>query len=128
MAVMAPVFELTDLERKLLRLALCRSAQLGEITTSAVKFVQSLRDRNVESVLIETVLDGGSNDVEPAIRMSHPDYGLVVMPWGKHKGEMFMDIPPNYLRWARHWILQDEERAQRFQDLAASIEQFLQQT
>ena len=41
---------------------------------------------------------------------------------------MFMDISPNYLRWARHWILQDEERAQRFKDLAEAIEQFLQQT
>ena len=128
MAVMAPAFELTDLERKLLRLALCRSAQLGEITTSAVKFVQSLRDRNVESVLIETALDGGSNDVEPAIRMSHPDYGLTIMRWGKYRQQMFMDISPNYLRWARHWILQDEERAQRFKDLAEAIEQFLQQT
>ena len=82
----------------------------------------------MESGVIETALDGGSNDAEPAIRMSHPDYGLTVMPWGKHKNSLLMDIEPNYLRWARHWILQDEERAQRFKDLAEAIERFLQQT
>jgi hypothetical protein len=73
MLVMAG-FELTELEKKLLRLALCSSAQGAEVTTSAVKLVQSLRNRAVESATIETALeDHGS---EPAIRMSRPDYGL----------------------------------------------------
>jgi hypothetical protein len=125
--VVMPAFELTDLERKLLRLALCGSAQPGEVLTSGQKLIESLRNRGVESVAIESALDGGSNGAEPAIRMSRPDYGLTAMPWGKHKGELFMDIPPSYLRWARHWILLDEERAQRFEELANAIEQFLEQ-
>jgi Putative quorum-sensing-regulated virulence factor len=123
-----PASELSDLERKLLRLALCEvsSACRGHDKCSEAYPVLAQPQRGERHD--RDCAEGHGNGSEPAIRMSHPDYGLVVMPWGKHKGSMFMDIPPNYLRWARHWIHQDEERAQRFQDLAASIEQFLQQT
>jgi hypothetical protein len=121
-------FQLTELERKLLRLALCSSAQGGEVTTSAYKLIESLRTRGVESSTIENALEGNQQGTEIAARMSKPDWGLTVMPWGKHKNELFMDIQPSYLRWARRWILEDEERAQRFRDLAEAIDQFLNQT
>ena len=126
MLVMAG-FELTELEKKLLRLALCSSAQGAEVATSAVKLVQSLRNRAVESATIETALEGHGNGSGPAIRMSRPDWGLVQMPFGKHRGELLMDIPPSYLCFIRRWIADAPDRATRFKDLAEAIEQFLEQ-
>jgi hypothetical protein len=126
MAVMAG-FALTDLERQLLRLALCSSAQGGEITTSAQKLIQSLRNRGVESVSIETALDGDQNGAEPAIRMSRPDWGLVTCPLRKYKGQMLMDIPPSYLRWALRWTNDVPDRAAYFKDFADAINRFLNQ-
>jgi hypothetical protein len=123
-----PAFELSDLERKLLRLALCSSAQGGEIAASAQKLIESWLNRGVESVAIESALDGGSNGSEPVIRMSRPDYGLTTMPFGRHKGSMFLDIEPSYLRFIRGWINDAPDRAARFKELAEAIEHFLQQT
>ena len=123
-----PGFELTELECKLLRLALCESAQPGEVLTSGKKLIESWRARGVDSVAVETALSGGSNGAETAIQMSRPDYGLTRMPFGKHKDEMFMDIPPGYLRYIQRWINDAPDRATRFKDLADAIEQFLQQT
>ena len=100
-------FELTDFELKLLRLALCESALGGEIATSAQKFIESLRARGVDSATLETALGESSNET---IILSQPDWGMTVMPWGKHKGEMIMDIPPSYLRWALRWINEDTDR------------------
>ena len=42
-------FELTEFELKMLRLALCASAQGGEISTGAEKLIKSLRARGVDS-------------------------------------------------------------------------------
>ena len=100
MPVAAMAFRLEDMERKLLRLALSPSAQGGEITTSATKLINALRARGVESSTIENALEG-SNDAEN-MRSRHLQAGLGAdrMPWGKHKGELLMDIPPSYLRWA----------------------------
>ena len=125
MAIMAG-FALTERERQLLRLALCSSAQGGEITTSAEKLIQSLRRRNVESGAIETALEGIGAD-EPSTQISRPDYGLTTMPWGKHRGKMFMDIEPSYLRFIRRWIADAPDRAVKFKSLAEAIEQFLEQ-
>jgi hypothetical protein len=49
------------------------------------------------------------------------------MPFGRHKGEMFMDIPPCDLRSTLRWINEAPDRARKFKDLANAIEQFLQQ-
>ena len=73
-------FELTELERKLLRLALCESAQPGEVLTQrGKKLIESWRARGVDSVAVETVLSGGTNGAEAASQMSRPDYGLTRM-------------------------------------------------
>jgi hypothetical protein len=113
------------MERKLLRLALNPSAQGGEITTSAVKLVESLRKRGVDSSQIENALEGSNGAggmIEPAI--SKPDWGLVQMPWGKHKGSLLMDIPPSYLQWAlRTWAPDTPGR----QELLDAIKNFLNQ-
>jgi hypothetical protein len=119
-------FRLGDMERKLLRLALNPSSRGGEITTSAIKLINALRARGVESSTIENALESGG-DGEIAARMSKPDWGLVQMPWGKHKGSMLMDISPSYLRWALQWINEAPDRAARFKSLTEAINQFLNQ-
>jgi hypothetical protein len=116
-------FRLSELERQLLRLALCRSAQGGEITTSAMKLIKSWRDRGVESNSIETAFEGSG--AEPPVQLSKPDHGLNVMPFGQHKGEMFMNIPPSDLHSTFRWINEAPARARKFKDLADAIDQFL---
>jgi putative quorum-sensing-regulated virulence factor len=56
--------------------------------------------------------------------ISKPDWGLVQMPWGKHKGSLLMDIPPSYLRWAvRTWEPDTPGR----EELLDAIKNFLNQ-
>ena len=53
----------------------------------------------------------------------------LVLTFGKHKGEMLMDVTPSYLRWVLHWINDDPDRAASpmLGDTAYAIEQFFQQ-
>jgi hypothetical protein len=120
-------FELTELERRLLRLALCSSAQGAEISTSATKLIQSWRARGVESSALENVFSGGQDGVEVVIQMSRPDYGLTVCPFKKYRGEMLMNIPPSYLHWILGWINEAPDRATKFKDFAYAVEEFLKQ-
>lgn len=119
--------ELTDQERKLLRLGLDPAAQPGEIQGGAVKLFQSLRRRGVTADEFEASLDGVAIPSPPP-QKSAPDYGLQRMPFGKHKGELFMDIPPMDLRSTWRWINETPDKAAKFKDLAFAIEQFLKQT
>jgi hypothetical protein len=119
-------FRLSELERRFLKLALCSSAQGAEISTSAVKLIESWRHRGVESSTIESALEGNGAEA-PAQISSKPDYGLTIVPWGRHKGKMFMDVPPHDLRSTWQWITEDPGRAARFKNLAHSINQFLNQ-
>jgi hypothetical protein len=124
MPVAAMAFRLEDTERKLLRLALSPSAQGGEIATSATKLINALRARGVESSMIENALEVSNDAENMAPVMSRPDWGLTRMPWGKHKGELLMDIPPSYLRWAlRTWTPDTPGR----QELLEAIKNFLNQ-
>jgi hypothetical protein len=88
--------------------------------------IQSLRNRGVESSVIETALEGGNGD-EPSVQISRPDHGLTRMPWGKHNGQMLMNIELSYLRFIRGWINEAPDRALKFKDLANEIEEFLKQ-
>jgi hypothetical protein len=65
-------FRLEDMERKLLRLALSPSAHGGEITTSAIKLINALRSRGVESSAIENALEGSVEDKTFPV-ISRPD-------------------------------------------------------
>ena len=119
---------LEDMERKLLRLALSPSAQGGEITTSAIKLINALRARGVESSAIENALeDSGAENMVPLI--SRPDWGMTMLSFGKHKGEMLMDISPSYLRWLLRWISESPERAASpmHSETAHAIDQFFKQ-
>lgn len=81
----------------------------------------------MESSAIESALEGGNGSEAPVPLFSKPDYGLTVMPWGRHKGQQFMNIAPCHLRSTFRWITEDAGRAQRFSELAEAIRQFLNQ-
>jgi hypothetical protein len=124
MPVAAMAFRLEDMERKLLRLAVSPSAQGGEVTTSAIKLINTLRARGVESSTIENALEGSNGAENTAPVHSKPDWGLTRMPFGQHKGSLFMDIPPSYLQWAlRTWTPDTPGR----QELLGAIRNFLNQ-
>ena len=128
MPVAAMAVRLEDMERKLLRLALSPSAQGGEVTTSAIKLINTLRARGVESSAIENALEGsGAENMVPVL--SGPDWGMTMLSFGKHKGEMLMDIPPSYLRWVLRWISESPERgaSPMLGETAHAIEQFFKQ-
>jgi uncharacterized protein (DUF3820 family) len=124
MPIAAMAFHLGDMERKLLRLALSPSAQGGEITTSAIKLIEALRARGVESSELENALEGNGTAEAIVPVASKPDWGLTRMPWGQHKGSMLMDIPFSYLRWAlRTWQADTPGR----KELLEAIKNFLNQ-
>ncbi len=124
------MLELTDIEKKLLRLGLDPAAQPGEIQGGATKFFGSLRRRGITADQLQNIFgetNGERFEAEPP-KQSVPDYGLQKMPFGRHKGEMFMDIPPMDLRSTFRWINEEPDKAAKFKDLAFAIEQFLKQT
>jgi hypothetical protein len=125
MAVMAS-FALSELEFRLLRLALCPSAQGAEITTAAIKFIESLRSRGVDANVIEGALQCEGTDAL-SIPISTPDWGLVICPFKAHKGKMLMECPPSYLRYMARWITADPGRAVQFADFAHAVEEFFKQ-
>jgi hypothetical protein len=120
---------LTDLERKLLALALDNAAHPGEIDNSAVMLLRSLRARGVKAEAVEEGNGTGQLAAPADVIYSRPDYGLCVFPFrkSKHYGELFKDIPPSYLRFQCDWIRSDPEIEARWGKLAEEIENFLAQ-
>src|ERR1700722_12505516 len=102
--------ELTPIETKLLRLMLDSPAEHGEVSASALKPTESLRRRSVSAYEIEEAISavvGNGNGLQP-------NYGLCVMPFGRTKGQRFMDLSPYELRSARRWATHTPELAQKF--------------
>ena len=112
----------SELEQKLLRLALDPGAQPGEIQAAAIKLVEFWRKKGLS---MEDIL-GPPNQVA-APQYYAPDYGLCVMPFGWNKGKQFKDISPGDLEKTLAWIRDNESKAQRFRSIAHQIEQFLNQ-
>jgi uncharacterized protein (DUF3820 family) len=77
----------TDIERKLIRLALDPGAAPGEIDTAAIKLVRSLRSRAIPSERIISL---------PTIR---PDCGETRLPFGRHRHKQIRDVDFDYLKW-----------------------------
>jgi len=79
---------LTDIELKLLRLALDKGAYEGEADNAVVMFVRKLRERNIKA----DDLFGQT----PAISKC----GNEKMTFGKYRDEMIRNVPVDYLIWA----------------------------
>jgi len=84
---------LTDIENKLLRLALDKGAYSGEADSAAIMFIRKLRERGASADELINKLDS-SKSIQDI-----PKYKLRAMPFGKYKGELLMYIPEDYLEW-----------------------------
>jgi hypothetical protein len=116
-----PAVILTSTEVKLLHLILDKNAVDGEVATGSVKLVQSLRRRGVEAEAVTRALA----DEPIAVKRLTPDHGLCVMPWGKHKGRIFADVPPSYLRYQLAWASSTPELSRKFATFIRDVEAFL---
>jgi hypothetical protein len=96
--------KLTELEQKLLRLALDPAAQPGEIANCGKMLVDSFRKRGMTP---DEIFGQG----QAPSAFSKPDPGITVMPFGRHKGKMLKEIPPNYLEWLGDWLEVAGDRA-----------------
>jgi hypothetical protein len=115
----------TSVEKKLLHLILDGAAAPGEIATGAQKLIISLRDRGVSAEELEHAL----NSRAAIPKYTRPDFGLIVCPFKKHKGELARDIEPSYLRYMIHFIRNHDDQTFRhkFCGWAEDMEQFLNQ-
>jgi hypothetical protein len=84
---------LTEIEMKLLTLALDGGAYEGESDNAAIMFVRKLRARNVKAD--ELFGEAGHKSASKAV----VNYGNTKMTFGKYRNEMIKDIPINYLIW-----------------------------
>ena len=123
------MFELTDTELNLLRRMLDSGATPSEASVSATKLAVFLRKRGVSSYDIEEALTesmNGNGSANP-LKQAKPDYGLCRMPFGRTKGQLFMDLAPYDLRTARRWAMSTPELAIKFKDFIHDVDEFLKQ-
>jgi hypothetical protein len=119
---------LSELQQKLIRLALDRAAQPGEIANAAVKLIESWRAQG--KTLEDLFGDNALAVQEAAQQYWAPDYGLCKMRFGKHRDKEFKDIPPSYFRWLLPELKKkgpDEPYYENNQRLIEEIENFLKQ-
>jgi hypothetical protein len=121
---------LNPLELKLLRLILDTATQHGEAEAGRCKLLKSLHRRGLSGHdVIELIVAGSdSQDLSLPAKKSNPDYGLCRMPFGRSKGQLFMDLAPYELRSARRWALRTPELQRKFADFIWDVDQFLNQS
>jgi hypothetical protein len=91
---------LTDIEKKILVLAMDRSANTGEVATAALKLIELLRRRYPSGHdLIKDLEQIKIREEVRFVNVDHDPYGNFVMPFGKHRGQKLKDIPIDYLIW-----------------------------
>ena len=125
------MIKLSPVEMKLLRLILDTGVQSGEAETSRCKLIASLAKRGLSGHDIVEMIQAASNqNLENGLppKMSKPDYGLCRMPFGRTKGQLFMDIAPYDLRGARRWAMSTPELAQKFAEFIHDAGEFLNQS
>ena len=120
---------ITPLERKLLCLILDQGTAHGEAEAGRCKLLESLHRRGLSGHdVVELIQAASYADPEvPPPKMAKPDYGLCRMPFGKSKGQLFMDLAPYDLRSARRWAMSTPELRQKFADFIHDIDEFLKQ-
>ena len=92
---------LTDIEKKVLLVAMDRAAATGEVQSASLKLVELLRKRyNDGHALIK---DFESIQIVNTVRYIDNPYATFRMQFGKYEGEMLKDIPVDYL----HWLLEN---------------------
>ena len=125
------MIKLSPVEMKLLRLILDTGVQSGEAETSRCKLIALLAKRGLSGHDIVEMIQAASNqNLENGLppKMSKPDYGLCRMPFGRTKGQLFMDIAPYDLRGARRWAMSTPELAQKFAEFIHDAGEFLNQS
>jgi uncharacterized protein (DUF3820 family) len=90
---------LTELEQKLLTLALDPAAQPGEWASAATKLVKSLRDRKLNGYDPGLKQKMGVGSKAPPVDEIEKWPGSIIVDFGKHKGRKLAEIDPGYLRW-----------------------------
>lgn len=90
--------QLTDIEKKLIVLALDPAAGSGEIEVAAVKWVTYLRKRYTDGHELLKDLSGVPD--RPIREETQNRYGDFEFPFGKYKGRRLRDMPVSYLVWA----------------------------
>jgi hypothetical protein len=89
------MMKLSPVEMKLLSLILDTGVQSGEAETSRCKLIARLAKRGLSGHGIVEMIHAASNqNLEDGLppKMSKPDYGLCRMPFGRTKGQLFMDM------------------------------------
>jgi hypothetical protein len=125
------MIELSRVELKLLALIFDLSASQAEAEVSRRKLVESLARRGLSGhdiVELITSFNGeGATENILVPKKSKPDYGLCQMPFGRNKGQLFMDLSPYELRSARRWAMSSPELAAKFSEFIRDIGEFLRQ-
>jgi hypothetical protein len=104
---------LDERERKLLRLALDRAVQPGELRNAAEALIKSWRERGV------TVEDF---DEERQTLTIEIDHGRKIVPFGKYEGQRVGDVPHSYLKWLVGKMRQDARQRREYADLIYAME------
>jgi len=87
---------LSDIEMKLLRLALDRGAYEGEADNAAVMFVRKLRERNANA---DELFGQAQTIIVQSSVSKYGNSGNQKMSFGMHNGKMIKDVPIDYLIW-----------------------------
>jgi hypothetical protein len=122
-----PIKPLSPLQAKLMRLALDSGAADGESLNALSKLRDSLRANGPDPHdLVDALQLAGFALPEEAPlppTPTKPDYGLCKIPFGKNKGQLFMDSSPYELRRLREWCIQTD--ATKFASIIHDVEAFL---
>jgi hypothetical protein len=118
---------LSPLQAKLMRLALDSGAADGEALNALAKLRANRKEYGPDPhELVDALQSAGfaleeESPLPPAT--TKPDYGLCRIPFGKNKGQLFMDTSPYELRRLREWCLSTD--ANKFAGIIHDIEAFL---
>jgi Putative quorum-sensing-regulated virulence factor len=100
-------------ERKLLRLALDKAVQPGELRNAAEALIRSWRERGV------TVEDFDHESQTLTIEIDH---GRKLLPFGKYEGHRVSDVPYSYLKWLVGQMRQDARQRREYADLIFAMD------